>query len=63
MPISVLKIDQVIQRTGMSRSSIYVKISRGEFPRQIKLGERAAAWVVTEVEQWIIDRITERDRK
>ena len=31
------------------------------FPKQIKLGARAAGWLLTEVEEWIEDRVAERD--
>lgn len=49
----ILRIRQVIEVTGLSRSSIYLKISRNEFPAQIKLGVRAAGWVETDIQLWI----------
>jgi prophage regulatory protein len=48
-----LKLEEVKHATGLSRAALYQKISRGEFPRQCRLGERSVAWVSTEVEAWI----------
>lgn len=49
----ILRIRQVIEVTGLSRSSIYLKISRNEFPAQIKLGVRAAGWYSSDIENWV----------
>jgi len=53
----MLRLPQVKQRTGLSRSGIYQRISEGTFPRQISLGARSVGWVEAEVEGWIVDRI------
>ena len=42
--------------TGLSKSTIYVLISRGEFPAQLKLSERASGWTLSSVEDWIDSR-------
>lgn len=47
----------VVSRTGLPRSSIYLKISLDEFPKPISLGARAVGWVSSEVDAWIDDRI------
>lgn len=49
----ILKLPQVIEATGLSKSTIYVLISRGEFPAQIKLSERASGWLESDVDEWI----------
>lgn len=54
---NILRISQVKQRTGLSRSSIYAKSASGEFPSPIKLGSRASGWVEQEVDDWIEERI------
>lgn len=54
---NILRLPAVKARTGLSRSTIYYHISQGEFPKPIKLGERAAGWLETEINQWIDDRI------
>jgi len=46
-----------MDRTGLSRSTIYALISHGEFPSQIQLGPRAVGWVASEITDWIEARI------
>ncbi len=52
----IIKIPEVIEMTGLSKSTIYVLISRGEFPAQLKLSERASGWTLSSVEDWIDSR-------
>lgn len=54
---SILRLPEVIKRTGLSRPSIYLKISKGEFPRQIKLGIKSVGWIESDVDAWIEQRI------
>ncbi|WP_408591880.1 helix-turn-helix transcriptional regulator [Novosphingobium sp.] len=44
----------------LSRSQIYVLMSRGDFVTPIKLGERAIGWKVDEVDAWVSSRPTAR---
>lgn len=53
----ILRLNEVIARTGRSRSSIYADIDRGEFPKPIKLGPRAVGWLAGDVNAWIQGRI------
>jgi prophage regulatory protein len=55
---TVLRLPQVIQRCGFSRSAIYKLVARNEFPRPINIGVRAVAWPEDEIEQWLTDRIS-----
>ena len=57
------RLPQVKARTGLSRSEIYRRISIGDFPAPVKLGQRASAWSKHEVDAWISQRIAERDAK
>ncbi len=50
---SIIRLKEVQRRTGLPRSSIYEKGSRKTFPKPIKLGERAAGWYLSDVENWI----------
>jgi prophage regulatory protein len=50
-----LRLPEVKLRTGLSRSTIYDKMSSGRFPKQKKLGARMAAWYETEIDRWIAD--------
>ncbi|USE81132.1 AlpA family phage regulatory protein [Cupriavidus gilardii] len=52
----ILRLPEVQQRIGLSRSSIYARIQEGSFPRPIKLGH-ASGWIETEVHAWIVRQI------
>jgi prophage regulatory protein len=52
-PVHFLRLPQVKQRVGLSRSSIYARIHNGEFPAPISLGGRSVGWLSHEVEDWI----------
>ena len=49
----ILRINAVLQQTGLSRSTLYRKVQRGEFPRQIKLSERCAGWRQSSISAWM----------
>ena len=53
----ILRLPSVRERTGLSRSSIYLRISQGRFPRPISLGERAVGWLESEITEWLNRRI------
>ena len=55
--VSFIRLPRVKQRVGLSRSSIYAMMSRGEFPPPISLGQRAVAWVEADVDEWISSRV------
>ncbi|MBV8647863.1 AlpA family transcriptional regulator [Paludibacterium sp.] len=57
MQTRFLRLPEVKERTGLSRSTIYDMISKGLFPRQIKLGIKAVGWVEEAIENWIIAKI------
>lgn len=57
MSKAILRLPVVIARTGLSRSYIYLLISKGQFPRQVALGERAVGWIESEVQAWIESQI------
>lgn len=59
MPNKFLRLPQVLDRTGLSRSTLYLRISEGTFPKQVSLGSRSVAWVESAVENWISRRIEE----
>jgi prophage regulatory protein len=57
MPETLLRLRDVESRTGLRRSHLYGLAQRGEFPKPLKLGNRASAWVAGEVDAWINARI------
>jgi prophage regulatory protein len=59
---TILRLPEVKKNTGLSRSTIYLRISQGTFPKPVNLGGRAVGWLEAEVEQWLQRRI-EASRK
>ena len=67
----LIRLNEVLSRTGYGRTSIYRKMDEGSFPKCLKLGgpikeptqfdSRAIAWIEEEVEKWVEERIEERD--
>ncbi len=57
MAVSVLRLPAVKERTGLSRSSIYLRMAKNEFPRPISLGDRAVGWIEQDIDEWINERI------
>lgn len=53
-----LTVKEVIRRTGLSRSTIYDQMSKGEFPLSYQLTKRRVAWKEADIESWIASRET-----
>ncbi len=62
MVTTFLRLPAVMARTGLSRSSIYLRISEGRFPTAISLGSRAVGWIEAEINDWLNQQI-EASRK
>ena len=57
MSHKILRLNEVKALTGLSRSTIYLEISKGTFPKQIKLtGNRSVGWHENSITQWIESR-------
>ena len=54
----ILRLPTVKAITGLSRSTIYLRMSEGTFPEKISLGSRAVGWLETEVQDWLDERIS-----
>lgn len=61
MSQSLIRIDEVQRRTGYSKAWLYRIINLNRFPKPVKIGSRAIAFVESEVDEWIEQRISERD--
>ena len=55
--IRIVRLPAVQARTGLGRSTIYVRLAEGSFPRPVQLGARAVGWIEEEVDEWIRQRI------
>jgi prophage regulatory protein len=52
----LLRLPHVISRTGLPKSSIYMLMGQGKFPRPVKITSRAVAWPSSVVDEWIAER-------
>ncbi len=52
-PNAMLRLPEVMRRTGLKRSSIYKRIHEGTFPEPVSLGSRAVAWPVAKIDAWL----------
>ena len=58
-PNTLIKLPEVKRRTTLSTSEIYRRLEAGTFPKQIRLGAKAVAWIEHEVQAWIDARVAE----
>ncbi len=59
----IIRLKEVLDNTGLARSTVYKYIAEDFFPKPVSLGDRAVGWVESEVHDWIIARIEQRDEK
>ena len=57
MANSILRLTEVKNRTGLSTSTIYLRISNQAFPSAVSLGGRAVGWIEKEIDSWIEKQI------
>lgn len=62
MTAVLLRLPAVKARVGLSTSEIYKRAACGRFPRQIHLDGRSVAWLASDIERWIAERITAQRR-
>lgn len=59
-PRRLLRLKQVLDRTGLPKSTMYSRISAGTFPKQVPVGS-SVRWLESEVEAWIQALVDQRD--
>jgi prophage regulatory protein len=63
--MQLLRLPEILNRTGLSRTALYAAVAAGTFPRPVKIGPnskaRAVAWPAHEIDDWISSRIAERE--
>nr|WP_024593418.1 AlpA family transcriptional regulator [Pseudoalteromonas sp. TB13] len=57
MSKKIIRLPLVKEITGLSRSTIYLGMAKGTFPKTISLSERAVGWVEADIIQWLDTRI------
>ena len=53
----ILRLPEVKRSTGLSRSTLYLRISEGTFPKPLSLGGRAVGWLEAEIQEWLQRRV------
>lgn len=61
MARKLIRLPIVIDRTGLSKSTIYARADAGTFPKPVPLGNSLSGWVEDEIDTWIEARISARD--
>lgn len=52
----IIRLKEVVKKTGLAKSTIYLMIQNSEFPHQVALGKRAVGWNESDVDGWIQTR-------
>jgi prophage regulatory protein len=60
-PIHILRLTQVIERTGLKKTTIYELQSEGQFPMRVKITAHAVGWIEHEVQDWLAGRIAKNN--
>lgn len=59
MSNTIIRLPAVKNKTRLARSTIYLRIKQGTFPKQVSLGGRSIGWIESEIETWLSKRIEE----
>lgn len=57
----IIRLKEVTHLTGLARSTIYKYLAEQRFPKSVPLGDRSIGFLESEIQEWILDRIKERD--
>lgn len=55
-PEMLINIHKVVGYTGLSKSTIYLKIQQNQFPCAVSVGSRAKRWKMSQIQEWIRTR-------
>jgi len=56
----LLRLKNVVEKTGLKRSQIYLYMKDGTFPTSIKIGPASVAWLESEIDTWINLKLANR---
>ncbi len=54
---TILRLPAVMASIGLSRSSIYLRVAEGTFPKPVSLGARAVGWLESDIQEWLRQRV------
>lgn len=63
MANTILRLPAVKARTGLSRSTIYLRMAQGSFPEPYAIGTRAVGWLEADIDRWLSELIESQRRK
>lgn len=49
----LMRLDEVLHNTGLSRNTVYRRMREGTFPKQVRLGPKSVAWRQSDIVKWI----------
>ncbi|OOF45452.1 helix-turn-helix transcriptional regulator [Rodentibacter trehalosifermentans] len=58
-----IKLPEVMNKTGLGRSTIYRNMKAGEFPKSIQLNKQNSVWLESEVNAWMKEQINKRNQQ
>lgn len=58
MSKKILRLPQLMSKTGLSRSTIYLLLKQGGMPKSINLGQRSVGWLESDIDDWIDNKIS-----
>lgn len=61
MVTPLLRRHEVQSLTSLSRSSLFALVAAGRFPRPVKVSSRRVAWLQSDIEVWLAERVSARD--
>ena len=61
MNTEIIRLPEVLKRTGVSRSTWLLGCKAGRFPRPIRLTDRAVGWLSSDIESFVAERVAARD--
>ena len=56
MATQILRMREVLRQIGVSRSTVYNLMAKGDFPKPIRIGAQAVGWRASDIEAWIASR-------
>jgi prophage regulatory protein len=60
MQNNIIRLKSAIQKTGLSKSSIYSLLAENKFPKRVQLSARAIGFVESEIDLWIAEKLSNR---
>jgi len=59
--MNLLRVEDVVKKTSIGKSTIWLWVKEKRFPQPIKLSERISVWKESDIDEWIESKIDQRD--